>query len=159
MTQPTQAHLTRRINKNQSGELLAQTKSQMEYYMGAKLIEVGVNPPSALYRWSVSTEEGEHVWTLSAYWGEDKEKLLSGKMPLAGIELIDCARANAASGLATAARLCGYGEDVAGFQTALQQAGARMGVNLESLRELIERSAYLTGDRGIDVAPDTDASL
>ena len=77
--------------------------------MGAKLVEMGVDPKSAIYRWSVSNKEDEKLWTLCAYWDKDKEKLLSGEMVLTGIDLIDCARANATSGLETAAQLCGYG--------------------------------------------------
>ena len=44
--------------------------------MGAKLIEVGINPNSAIYRWSVETKGNNEVWTYSAYWGDSKEQLL-----------------------------------------------------------------------------------
>ncbi len=44
--------------------------------MGAKLIEVGVNPKSAIYRWSIETKGTNEVWTYSAYWGDSKEELL-----------------------------------------------------------------------------------
>ncbi len=155
MTKHTQAHLTRTVNKNQPSAVLEQTQSQMEYYMGAKLVEIGVDPKSAIYRWSVSNKDDEKLWTLSAYWDEDKENLLSGKIPLTGIDLIDCARANATSGLETTAMLCGYGEDVRDFQEALKQASCQMGLNIESLSDLIN----LQGDKGIDVAPDTNFSL
>jgi hypothetical protein len=40
----TQAHLSRTIPKGQSEFFKNRTRSSMEYYMGAKLIEVGVNP-------------------------------------------------------------------------------------------------------------------
>ena len=159
MAKHTQAHLTRTVNKNQPSKLLEQTKSQMKYYIGAKLIEMGIKPQSAIYRWSVSTKEEEHIWTLSAYWDEDKEKLLSGQIPLTGIELIDCARANASSGLETTAKLCGYGEDVSGFQAALKQAGLQMGLKIESLGNLISKKPYNTGEKGVNVAPDTNSSL
>ena len=159
MSKHKQAHLTRTVNKNQPSKLLEQTKSQMKYYIGAKLIEIGVNPQSAIYRWSVSTSEEEHIWTLSAYWDEDKEKLLSGQIPLTGIELIDCARANASSGLETAAKLCGYGEDVNGFQEALKEAGRQMGLKIESLSNLMSKTPYMTSDKSVEVAPDTDSSL
>ncbi len=127
----------------------------MEYYMGAKLVEMGVDPKSAIYRWSVSNKEDEKLWTLSAYWDEDKEKLLSGEMALTGIDLIDCARVNATSGLKTTAQLCGYGEDASAFQEALQQAASQIGLKIESLSELIN----LQVARGIDVAPDSNSSL
>ena len=159
MAKHTQAHLTRTVNKNQPSKLLEQTKSQMKYYIGAKLIEMGIKPQSAIYRWSVSTQEEEHIWTLSAYWGEDKEKLLSGQLPLTGIDLIDCARANAASGLETTTKLCGYGEDINGFQAALKQAGLQMGLKIESLSDLLSKKPHTMGDKGVNVAPDTNSSL
>ncbi len=85
MTKHTQAHITRTVNKNQPSAVLEQTQSQMEYYMGAKLIDIGVNPQSAIYRWSVSNKDDEKLWTLTAYWDDSKEKLLSGQMPVRGI--------------------------------------------------------------------------
>ena len=155
MTKHTQAHLTRTVNKNQPSAVLEQTQSQMKYYMGAKLIEMGVDPKSAIYRWSVSNKDEEKLWTLSAYWDEDKRKLLSGKIPLTGIDLIDCARANASSGRETATKLCGYSEDITRFKEALKQAACQIGLSIESLSDLIN----LQSDKGIDVAPDTDSSL
>ena len=53
MAKPTQAHLPKRVNPNQSEFFKQRTRDQMEYYMGAKLIEVGVDPKSAIYRWSI----------------------------------------------------------------------------------------------------------
>ncbi len=144
MAQSKQAHLTRTVNFNQPSALLERLKSQMKYYMDAKLLEIGVNPKSAIYRWSVSTEDESHIWTLSAYWDSDKEKLLSGQIPLTGIDLIDCARANASSGLETAAKLCGYGSSLSGFQFALKQAGRQMGLKIESLSDLMNSPPYLT---------------
>ena len=137
MTKHTQAHLTRTVSRNQPHAVLEKTKSQMEYYMGAKLSEMGVDPKSAIYRWSLSNKDDDKLWTLSAYWDEDKEKLLSGKMALTGIDLIDCARANATSGLTTTTQLCGYAEDVSAFQDALQQASSQLGLHIESLNDLI----------------------
>ena len=40
----TQAHLTRTVPKDQSEFFKKRTRDSMEYYMGAKLIEVGVDP-------------------------------------------------------------------------------------------------------------------
>ncbi len=155
MTKHTQAHMTRTLHKSDPSAVLEKTQSQMKYYMGAKLIEMGVDPKLAIYRWSVSNHDDEKLWTLSAYWDRDKEELLSGKIPLSGIDLIDCARANATSGVETAARLCGYGEDIKGFQAALNKASSRLGLHIESLSELIS----LQIDKGIDIAPDTNFSL
>jgi hypothetical protein len=152
MAKHTQAHLTRTLQRNQPWGLKERTKSQMEYYMGAKLIEIGVEPKDAVYRWSLQVKDGEEHWTYSAFWGESKQQLLSGKQPLTGVELIDCARANAGQGVEVAAQLCGYGSNLDGFQEALQQAGEQMGLAIESLGDLL-------GQHGIEVAPDTPSSL
>jgi hypothetical protein len=76
MAKPTQAHMTRTVEANQPPALKERTKTQMEYYMGAKLIEVGVDPKSAIYRWSVEAKGRNEVWTYSAYWDDSKEKKL-----------------------------------------------------------------------------------
>lgn len=76
MAKHTQAHLTRTVEKNKPPTLKDMTKRQMEYYMGAKLLEIGVNPKSAIYRWSVEVKGANEVYTYSAYWGDSKEKLL-----------------------------------------------------------------------------------
>jgi hypothetical protein len=152
MAKHTKAHLSRTLKRNQPWFLKERTKSQMEYYMGAKLLEIGIAPEAAIYRWSVEVKDQEEVWIYSAFWGESKEELLSGKQPLTGVELIDCARANAGQGRETAARLCGYGEDLESFQEALKQAGTQMGLEIESLRDLLDKS-------GIEVAPNTQSSL
>jgi hypothetical protein len=78
MAKHNQAHLPRRIKKSVGGLPLS-VKEQMEYYMGAKLIEVGVNPKSAYYRWSCEEEGEDMIWTYSAYWGELKEQMLQEK--------------------------------------------------------------------------------
>ncbi|EKQ70258.1 hypothetical protein OsccyDRAFT_0536 [Leptolyngbyaceae cyanobacterium JSC-12] len=76
MAKHTQAHLTRTVEKNKPPALKDMTKRQMEYYMGAKLLEIGVNPKSAIYRWSVEVKGTNEVYTYSAYWDDSKEKLL-----------------------------------------------------------------------------------
>lgn len=76
MARPTQAHMSRTISRNKPSGVKDMTKRQMEYYMGAKLIEVGVNPKSAIYRWSVEIKGTNEVWTYSAYWGASQEELL-----------------------------------------------------------------------------------
>ncbi len=137
MSKHTQAHLSRNVDKNQPGAVLQQTKRQMKYYMGAKLLEIGVDPKSALYRWSVATKGNQHVWTISAYWDDSKDKLLSGEIALTNTELINCARANAAGDINTVAKLCGYGDDISSFQEALTEAGNNMGLNIQSLTDLL----------------------
>lgn len=83
MPKPTQAHMSRKIEKNLPQPWKDRTKQQMEYYMGAKLIEVGVNPKDAIYRWAVEESGNREVWTYSAYWGDSREKLLQeeGEQP------------------------------------------------------------------------------
>lgn len=72
---PTQAHITKLISKSQTEFLRARTKKQTEYYMGAKLIEVGVNPEKAIYRWNVVDKGMKEEWTYSAYWDDSREKI------------------------------------------------------------------------------------
>ncbi len=140
MSKPTQAHLERTLDRNQSLEARQLVLKRMHYYMGAKLMEVGVNPqsPEVLYRWSVKTKENEQICTLSAFWGQSKEELLSGKNPLTGEELINCAKPNASKGIKTVAQLCGYASDIEGFRTALKEAMTETGIEHESLDQLLK---------------------
>ncbi|NEP16163.1 MAG: hypothetical protein F6J97_04580 [Leptolyngbya sp. SIO4C1] len=75
MAKPTQAHITKSIPKSQSEFLKDRTLKQTEYYMGAKLIEVGINPKVAIYRWTVEDKGSREEWTYSAYWGESRDKV------------------------------------------------------------------------------------
>ncbi len=76
MARPTQAHLSRSWSRSRPEAFKDMKKKQIEYYMGAKLIEVGVEPRAAIYRWSIKTQGDRETWTYSAYWGESKENLL-----------------------------------------------------------------------------------
>lgn len=60
--------------------------------------------------------------------------------PLTGLELIDCARANSVQGLEVAADLCGYSNDIAGFQQELRQAFSDIGLDYQDLSSLITDS-------------------
>lgn len=71
----TQAHLSRTVPKNQSEFFKKRTRDSMEYYMGAKLLEVGVNPKNTVYRWTSEIKGDKEVITVSAYWGESRQKL------------------------------------------------------------------------------------
>lgn len=73
-----QAHLPRRVKKSYGG-LPISIKEQMEYYMGAKLLEVGVDPQEPFYSWSCEEEGEDYVWTYSAYWGDLKEEKMREK--------------------------------------------------------------------------------
>ena len=144
MAKPTYAHLTRSIDTNQSGERQEQAKQKMQYYMTAKLREIGVNPKSAIYEWSVEQGNNTENWTYSAYWGDSKERRLRESQPLTDIDLINCAQANAVRGIEATSLLCGYGKDFQGFQTALQQAGEHVGLEIDSLQDLAKSDHSLT---------------
>ena len=80
--------------------------------------------------------------------------------PLKGIELIDCARANAKEGVATAAQLSGYGQDVETFQRELIAACHRIGVEIQELSQLMTHQQIMgLRERGLEVAPDSDSDL
>ena len=137
MAKPTQAHLERTVNKNDPLEVRQQTLSQMQYYMGAKLIEVRVDPQAVMYRWSIENQEDLQICTLSAFWGESRKKILSGEEPLKGKDLVNCARANASAGVEQAAELCGFASDTEGFQTALKETARELELPPESFKKLL----------------------
>ncbi|NET10262.1 MAG: hypothetical protein F6K09_35535 [Merismopedia sp. SIO2A8] len=76
MAKHTKAHLTRKFLKTLSPDAKALEKRKMKYYMGAKLIEVGVDPQTAILRWDVASQGRMEVWTCRAYWGESKDAIL-----------------------------------------------------------------------------------
>ncbi|MBL1175454.1 hypothetical protein [Pantanalinema sp. GBBB05] len=76
MAKHTQAHLSRTVDKRKPPALKDMTKRQMEYYMGAKLLEIGVDPNAAIYRWATEEKGNQEVYTYSAYWADSKDKLL-----------------------------------------------------------------------------------
>ena len=137
MAKPTQAHLERTINKNESLELRQQTLSQMQYYMGAKLVEVRIDPKKVMYRWSIKNKSDQQICTLSAFWGESQRKLLSGTEPLTGEDLTNCARANVSAGVKMAAKLCGFASDTESFQTKLKETAQALEIPLESFKQLV----------------------
>jgi hypothetical protein len=77
MPQPkhTQAHLSRAIPKGESEFSKKRTRDSMEYYMGAKLLEVGVNPKNTIYRWTSEIKGTKEVISIHAYWGASREKI------------------------------------------------------------------------------------
>lgn len=84
---------------------------------------------------------------------------MASSSPLKGIELVDCAKANAAQGSNVAAELCGYGKDVAQFKQNLQQACQQMGVEISELSDLITEQQVVRETGGIEIAPDTPSQL
>ena len=78
---------------------------------------------------------------------------------LKGVELVDCAKANAKQGMETAARQCGYGENVEEFGQKLQQACQDMGVDFNSLSDLVT-DQQLAAEKGVvEIAPETQNQL
>jgi hypothetical protein len=78
---------------------------------------------------------------------------------LEGLELIDCAKASANQGLATAARQCGYGENTEAFEAELIKACQKIGIEIDSLGDLITDRQQIKKGAGIEIAPDSSSSL
>jgi hypothetical protein len=84
---------------------------------------------------------------------------MSSSEPLRGLELVDCAKANAKQGIDTATELCGYGTNTVQFRQELQQACDQMGVKITELSDLITDQQSVLQAGGIEVAPDTPSEL
>lgn len=84
---------------------------------------------------------------------------MASPTPLKGLELVDCARANAKQGIETAAQLCGYGEDLNTFSQQLKQACEQMNVKFNELTDLITDQDNLIKMEGEIVAPDSATEL
>lgn len=84
---------------------------------------------------------------------------MASPTPLIGLELVDCARANAKQGIETAAYLCGYGEDINTFSRELKRACDDMGVTVNELSDLITDQDNLIKIEGEIVAPETSTQL
>jgi hypothetical protein len=68
------------------------------------------------------------------------EKTMAASKPLVGLELVDCARANAREGSALACQQCGYERDQARFETELRKACEDMGIHLSDFTDLLDES-------------------
>lgn len=84
---------------------------------------------------------------------------MAADKPLTGIELIDCAKANARQGLDTATHLCGYGTDTSQFRQAVIQACQDIGVEVHELSDLITDQQRAVRIGTIEIAPDTPDDL
>ncbi len=84
---------------------------------------------------------------------------MAAKQPLTGIELVDCAKANAPQGVQEAAKLCGYGDHISDFQSALKKAGEDMGVQLNELNDLITDQSIAKRTSVMDVGPVEDDNI
>ncbi len=79
---------------------------------------------------------------------------------LQGIELIDCAKANAKQGIKVAAALSGYENNEDLFIDNLQSACQEIGVNVSELEDLItDQQLAKENRRVIEVSPDTVGDL
>ncbi|MGV2829984.1 hypothetical protein [Myxosarcina sp. GI1(2024)] len=84
---------------------------------------------------------------------------MTASKQLQGVELIDCAKANAESGLSVAAKQCGYAEDTETFQENLLQACHRIGVDIQQLSDLIDDDKLLTEQSRTSISPETTSEL
>lgn len=84
---------------------------------------------------------------------------MAATSPLKGLELVDCARANAKQGIETAAQLCGYGSDLNTFKQELKQACQAMGVEFHELSDLVTDQQTLLQMGGEVVAPESESEL
>lgn len=84
---------------------------------------------------------------------------MSQKTPLTGLELVDCAKANATSGIAIACERCGYANQTGAFLDALKVACAEMGIEIHELGDLITEQQSILETKGIEIAPDTTSEL
>lgn len=84
---------------------------------------------------------------------------MASPTPLKGLELVDCARANAKQGIETAAELCGYGNDLNTFSQELKLACENMGVKISELTDLITDQDALIKTEGEIVAPESESVL
>ncbi|MGB3510756.1 MAG: hypothetical protein WBA93_16285 [Microcoleaceae cyanobacterium] len=84
---------------------------------------------------------------------------MSASQPLTGIELIDCAKANAKQGVVVAAKQCGYDEDIQKFQQILQQTCQEKGIDINQISDLITDQQLVKKYGGIEISPDSKSSL
>ncbi len=79
---------------------------------------------------------------------------------LQGIELINCAKANAKQGVAVAAEHSGYDKNVGLFTENLNKACQKIGVDINELDDLITDQQIAKKNRKmIEISPDTTSQL
>lgn len=83
---------------------------------------------------------------------------MASSSPLKGVILVDCAKANIENGVETAAKQCGYGDNVDAFQSALKSACADMNIDLKEFADLSVDKRVNHRD-GVEVYPDTPSDL
>ena len=79
---------------------------------------------------------------------------------LQGIELINCAKANAEQGSAIAAQHSGYGQNIGLFIENLNKACQQIGVDINELNDLITDQQIAKQNRKVmEISPDTVSDL
>lgn len=79
---------------------------------------------------------------------------------LQGIELINCAKANAKQGVVVATKQSGYKENLELFKENLTKACHEIGVNINELDDLITDQQVAKEKRKVmDISPDTTTEL
>ena len=79
---------------------------------------------------------------------------------LQGIELINCAKANAKQGISVAAKQSGYDNNIDLFQENLDKACQEIGVNINELSDLItDQQELKENSKVLNIAPDTPTEL
>ena len=79
---------------------------------------------------------------------------------LQGIELINCAKANAKQGVAVAAAQSGYESNIGLFIENLHTACQQIGVDINELEDLITDQQIAQENRQVqEIAPDTASNL
>ena len=79
---------------------------------------------------------------------------------LQGIELINCAKANAEQGSAIAAQQSGYGENIGLFIENLNKACQQIGVDINELNDLITDQQIAKQNRKVmEISPDIVSDL
>jgi hypothetical protein len=82
---------------------------------------------------------------------------MAASKPLVGLDLVDCARANAREGMEVACQNCGYGQDYAEFETKLRQACEDMGIHLSDFTDLLDDPQK--EKLGVEFAPESPTQL
>ena len=82
---------------------------------------------------------------------------MTSSQPLHGIELLDCAQANAKSGLSIATEQCGYGKDIEAFNKELQKAAREKGLHISNLKDLILEISQIEREKVF--SPDTPGRI
>jgi hypothetical protein len=84
--------------------------------------------------------------------------LIMESTPLTGIDLLNCAQANAKEGLDAASQHCGYGSDSERFMAALQEAAHNKGITLKNFSDLLNFDD-LRPSPGEAIAPESPGEL